>query len=63
MVRAGWRAAEVDRGAGRKEVAGAEAEGLMAIRRKGRETRLEKNDDFLRVNLGVKGLRLSHCLV
>lgn len=62
MARAGWRAAEVERGVGRKEVAGAGAERLMAVRRKGRETRLE-NDDFLRVNLGVKGLRLSHCLV
>lgn len=31
---------------------------MMAIRRKGRETRSE-NDDILRVNLGVKGLRPS----
>lgn len=31
---------------------------MMAIRRKGREARLE-NDDILPVNLGVKGLRSS----
>lgn len=46
------------KGGGQKRGVRGGAKGLMAIRRKGRETRSE-NDDILRVNLGVKGLRPS----
>lgn len=59
MARAGRRAAEVEGGGQKRGGRGGKgAEGLMAIRRKGKETRLE-NDDILPVNLGVKGLRPS----